>query len=366
LENKRPTPTTARRLETERTNPPERTVSPALDELSSLCAELWREVDFDRLVNRFVEQLNRRIAPTRAALYNYGRDNAGKLQLTPAQTKFRRERQLTKDQQEIGMARLQSAFAGGFEISDGINQLTVDGEHFAFLLLGDAETHRALLLLRMETSPGGYTEANAAMVDFLSRQLQYASVWASRLVSTQSQLYRDDLTGLYNMRYMDEVLEKEVRRAIRFGTRFCVFFVDLDNLKEVNDRHGHLTGSSVLKQFADILRIQLREVDSIIRYGGDEYIVLLLGANAEVGAAVAERLRKSIADHPFVTAAGCTIHLTCSIGVAAFPEHGKTKDELLRVADQSMYRGKRSGKNQVIIAGHEPDSIAAKTKRDEK
>jgi diguanylate cyclase (GGDEF)-like protein len=187
-------------------------------------------------------------------------------------------------------------------------------------------------------------------LEFLARQLQSECRWFKRLDQTQAQLYRDDLTGLFNYRYLDVAIDSELRRVFRFRTSFCLLFIDLDNFKPVNDVHGHLSGSSVLRQVAGCLRRVVREVDSIIRYGGDEYVVVLLGASSAAGHLAAERIRREIEANQFVTEDNSRVSLSASIGVACCPEHAEDKETLLRIADEAMYRSKRGGKNQVTMA----------------
>ena len=186
-------------------------------------------------------------------------------------------------------------------------------------------------------------------LDFLVRQVQGECRWFRKMDSAQAELYRDDLTGVFNYRYLDVAIDAELRRVSRFGSFFCLLFIDLDNFKSINDHHGHLSGSSVLKQVAGRLREAVREVDSIIRYGGDEYVIVLLGATSAAALLAAERVRRKISDAPFSTEDGALVSLTASIGVAACPEHGEDKDALLRIADDTMYRSKRAGKNRVTI-----------------
>lgn len=186
------------------------------------------------------------------------------------------------------------------------------------------------------------------------RLLQHESLWFGKLDKTQALLYMDDLTGLFNYRYLDIALESELRRAGRYHQNFCLLFIDLDNFKSVNDRHGHMAGSQVLKQTGSVLQEELREVDTIIRYGGDEYVVILLGADSDLGVLVAERIRQRISRHPF-DAEKHQISLSCSIGVACYPEHGKNKESLLKIADETMYLSKKKGKNRVMLVGDQDD-----------
>lgn len=181
---------------------------------------------------------------------------------------------------------------------------------------------------------------------FLTAQLSIFN----RLAQAEQLLHRDDLTGLYNHRFLDASLRQEIKRTQRFQTSFCILFIDLDNFKPINDEHGHMSGSGVLRQVADVLRDSLREVDTIFRYGGDEFVVVLLETTAQTGALAAERIRRRIAQHPFATEGGQVVKITCSIGVVACPEHGEDHGALLNAADVCMYKSKRTGKNQVFVA----------------
>ncbi len=181
------------------------------------------------------------------------------------------------------------------------------------------------------------------------------------LEDARTELYREALTGLYNSRYLELAMDMEVRRASRFGTKFCVLFVDVDAFKAVNDSHGHLSGSSMLSQMGVVIKDAVREVDVVARYGGDEFVLVLLGADVETGRTIAERVRERVAAHRFRTETGKeggkegekgfgdTVHVTVSIGLAAFPENATTKEQLLRMADETMYSSKKSGKNRVTV-----------------
>lgn len=173
--------------------------------------------------------------------------------------------------------------------------------------------------------------------------------WCYRYSNSQDLMYRDDLTSLYNYRYLEICLENEIRRVQRFQGAFSLLFIDLDSFKPINDSYGHLVGSSVLKQTSQLLKLVLRDVDSIFRYGGDEFVVLLLEAEPEKASRVAERLRSSIAAHEFTVGSQGKVKLTASIGVACCPQHSTDKEQLLRMADECMYKSKRCGKNKVAM-----------------
>jgi diguanylate cyclase (GGDEF)-like protein len=158
-------------------------------------------------------------------------------------------------------------------------------------------------------------------------------------------LFIDDLSGLFNHRYLEVALDRELKRAERYSAHLAVLFMDLDSFKKVNDTHGHLVGSRVLREMGELLKKSTREVDVVIRYGGDEYTIILVETGSETAGIVAERIRSQVAAHPFLASDGYDIRLTCSIGYACCPEDTGSKQELLDMADQAMYIGKAGGKN---------------------
>jgi diguanylate cyclase (GGDEF)-like protein len=162
----------------------------------------------------------------------------------------------------------------------------------------------------------------------------------------------DDLTGLYNVRYLNQAIDVEIERSRRYGVIFSLIFMDIDNLKKVNDRAGHLAGSKVLIETARLLKGNLRKIDIVIKYGGDEYVIVLPQTSREVGFLIAERLRKLIENNLFLKGEGCPLKITASFGVASFPDNANDKEDLLRIADRAMYRGKLSTKN-IVFAAHE-------------
>jgi diguanylate cyclase (GGDEF)-like protein len=161
----------------------------------------------------------------------------------------------------------------------------------------------------------------------------------------------DDLTGLYNSRYLNQVLRREAKRASRSGRPLSLLFLDLDGFKSVNDRHGHLCGSRALVEAANVIRGCARETDVTARFGGDEFAVVLPETGREGALAVAERVRERVAAHSFLRVSdGLDIHLTSSVGVATLPDVAGSAEELVKAADTAMYRVKDQGKNGVLFA----------------
>jgi diguanylate cyclase (GGDEF)-like protein len=160
----------------------------------------------------------------------------------------------------------------------------------------------------------------------------------------------DDLTHLYNSRYLNLVLRRETKRASRNGRPLSLLFIDLDGFKAINDTHGHLFGSRALVEAAAVIRGSARETDVVARFGGDEFALVLPDTGGEGAFAVGERIRDRVAAYKFLAGDGLNIHLTVSVGVATLPDVAASADELMQAADKAMYRVKDAGKNGIQAA----------------
>lgn len=160
----------------------------------------------------------------------------------------------------------------------------------------------------------------------------------------------DDLTNIYNMRYLDQAVDIEIEKSRRYSSIFSLIFMDIDYFKKVNDNYGHLVGSRVLIELAQLLQESLRKVDVVSRYGGDEFVIILPQTPRDACFMVAERLRKAIERHVFIKDDGLSIKITASFGIASYPDDAENKKDLLKLADSAMYRGKFSTKNVVFAA----------------
>ncbi len=159
--------------------------------------------------------------------------------------------------------------------------------------------------------------------------------------------YLDGLTGIFNRRFFELRIAEEVERARRFGTGMAVIMVDIDQFKRLNDEFGHLLGDEVLRQVSSIFHQQLRKIDVVCRYGGEEFAILLSQTNTSHALGVAEKLRRLIETWQFP---GVPRPVTISAGAAACPDHGSTRDELVKAADSGLYAAKQAGRNRVCLA----------------
>jgi diguanylate cyclase (GGDEF)-like protein len=161
----------------------------------------------------------------------------------------------------------------------------------------------------------------------------------------------DALTGLYNRTFFFSALEREIARGDRSGRAFCLIMLDLDDLKSVNDRFGHLAGDQVLRSVSDTIRGGVRKIDVAARYGGDEFVALLPETDPTGGWVLAEKIRLTVAEQGMP---GIDPAPTVSVGVVSYPADGRSADALLVSADRAMYASKRGGKNRVARAAAEP------------
>jgi diguanylate cyclase (GGDEF)-like protein len=166
----------------------------------------------------------------------------------------------------------------------------------------------------------------------------------------------DDLTHLYNSRFLNLVLRREEKRARRSGRPLSLLFIDLDGFKTINDQHGHLSGSRALVEAAAVIRGSSRETDAVARFGGDEFALVLPETGGDGAFAVGERIRERIAGHTFLASEGLDIHLTASVGVATLPAVASSAEELVQAADRAMYQVKQSGKNGIRAAAPPADT----------
>ena len=190
------------------------------------------------------------------------------------------------------------------------------------------------------------TEGETDFLTIFAQQIEMAITIAGLFEEVKSQAVTDALTGLYNRRYFEEYLKKEVTRALRQHQVFSVIGLDLDHLKQINDTHGHAFGDLAIKTVADVLKRNARSIDTAARMGGEEFNVILPGVNSDGAMIAAERIRKALESENL----DVIDHVTASIGVATFLEHADNIEDIMELTDQAMYESKRNGRNQVTLA----------------
>lgn len=195
-----------------------------------------------------------------------------------------------------------------------------------------------------------FTQDEARVVELVCSSLATALANAIDYHDATRQTLIDDLTRLYNVRYLYQTLEGEIRRARRYGSAVSVVFMDLDGFKLVNDAYGHRAGSATLTEVAQVIARSVRDSDFVARYGGDEFVLMLPETSAKRALQMAERVRLRIAAHRFKGGVGADIYLTASFGVASFPEHATHAEKLIELADAAMYEAKQRDKNNVKLA----------------
>jgi len=164
---------------------------------------------------------------------------------------------------------------------------------------------------------------------------------------------RDDLTGLFNFRYLHTRLHEEFKRAERYREPLACAMVDVDGFKRFNDDYGHDVGDQVIRLVAERLQEALREIDVVARYGGDEFLLILPSTHFSGALTVADRTWRSVSERPF-DVNGVPLRVTCSIGVALYPSRDVTsKDELLKAADAALYQAKDEGRNRICVFQHQ-------------
>jgi diguanylate cyclase (GGDEF)-like protein len=197
---------------------------------------------------------------------------------------------------------------------------------------------------------GGFTPAEMRLLSLLADQAAVAIINARLHQAVSAQALSDTLTGLPNRRALDARLDSEVKRSIRYGRPFAVLMMDLDGFKSINDTWGHLFGDQVLFELAQFLSGNLRSTDFLARYGGDELTMIFPEADVLNVGHLGEKIHNSLQDFQITQPDGQRRHLGVSGGIALYPRHGRTASDLLRAADEALYRAKKYSRNSFLIA----------------
>ncbi len=201
----------------------------------------------------------------------------------------------------------------------------------------------------MERTLGRQVGVRVATADYLIHERKVLD--APRLISREplkqlmKQVTRDPLTQLPNRRHLDEILRREMKRSRRYGGRFTVLLVDLDRFKSINDGHGHIAGDMVLQEVSRRISEAVRETDTVGRWGGDEWLMILPETAPEDAKVLTRRIRRDIRDNPVILGDGTELSTTISIGIASYPGQGRTIQDLVSEASEALRSAKKSGRD---------------------
>ena len=199
--------------------------------------------------------------------------------------------------------------------------------------------------VEVPVSGGGEVSQLTGVFNDMVRRLREGRTELERLSVT------DELTGLANRRHLDDEIERELERHERHKRAFAVLMLDVDRFKSLNDSHGHPAGDAVLRQLAGVLNESTRKGDTVARFGGEEFLVILPETPAAGALHLAEKIRAAVEGHHFVIdESGAPVRVTVSVGLALFPDHGRTAEPLIAAADQALYRSKQGGRNRATAA----------------
>ena len=233
----------------------------------------------------------------------------------------------------------------------GVIKKKEEGRHIVALPLISGERILGVLEgVRQGEDAHSFKKSEVALLSALALPLASALTNAVRIAEAERLSQTDDLTKLHNARYLRQFLLNEIRRARRYGSNVSALFIDLDDFKRVNDVHGHLVGSHALMEMAAVILGSVRDTDALARYGGDEFVIVLPDTGTDLAGIVAERIREKISHHQFTGGRHMKLSLTASFGVATFPHHASSPQQLIACADTAMYEAKAANKNCVRVS----------------
>lgn len=206
-----------------------------------------------------------------------------------------------------------------------------------------------------------FTTENLRFVETFSDYFSIAVENARNYQKVQELTISDDLTKLYNSRYLHLVLQRELSSCERYKEDLALVFIDLDNFKSVNDQFGHMAGSQLLREFGDFLLSSIRLSDVAIRYGGDEFVLILPRTTKKEALQLVNRTRDALHSHVFLKTKHLNIKITACFGISSFVEDGKSMDDLVAAADKAMYFVKKGNKDGVYASSKPVTLIGSKS-----
>ena len=326
-------------------------------ETADACLELTRCLDAGEVYPKALEVLLRATQQRRAlALFRRASDvvSDGVAFRGFEEGQARELRRLLVDEKRLAIEGIGAVeILSGGPLHDALREVGVAcGEILVIPLRGEEAQTGLLAILEGHHPFHGAPELERGAI--VAEHANLALANCERYQQAKERAFIDDVTELYNARYLHEALQREIQRAERYSTELSVLFLDLDRFKLVNDQHGHLVGSRALRELGRVLADCVRQIDTLARYGGDEFTILLVDTGFEGALQVAERIRQTVQSHVFEGGSAGSLQLTVSVGVATFPQHGRASEELLDRSDKAMYRAKSVGRNRVCTAEEIP------------
>lgn len=211
-----------------------------------------------------------------------------------------------------------------------------------------AETAQRVDIEAMNAGALDYLVKGEISPRMLERSLRYALKLGETMMALRRLATRDELTGLLNRREFERIFNEEEERALRFGHSLALVMLDVDHFKTVNDTHGHSAGDVVLREVARRIAAEVRSVDRVVRFGGEELAVILVQADRAAALECAQRLCTAVELEPIVAAAAVSLNITVSAGAAAMPEDAQSALTLLNAADRALYAAKSRGRNRAV------------------
>ena len=215
-------------------------------------------------------------------------------------------------------------------------------------MMAQGEAIGILHLQRNSSGNGNLIQTTAPLAATVAEGVALALANLKLRETLRRQAIRDDLTGLFNRRYMEETLERELHRVTRLGIPLGLAMMDLDHFKEYNDTFGHHAGDELLRALGRLIRSQVREDDIACRFGGEEFLIIMPGASQEVTLERTEQMRQCVKQLHELRPGQFLHPITISIGLAIFPDNGPSGSALIQAADAALYRAKKEGRDRVV------------------
>lgn len=328
----------------------------------SLGKALTSSLDLSEILRMIVEKLGGLIESKHFALVLLDENSSTCFFEYPSSLKDR----LTFRLNEGLMGRALERGKGGLFLNpalDPVYDRNIDGQVVphptSMILLPIMSKGSVLGLLAFFTNEGEpmFTDEKFRTLEVFSDYLAIAIENARNYKSVKELTVTDDLTKLYNSRYLHLVLERELARSERYKENFSLVFMDVDNFKNVNDQYGHMIGSQLIMELGNFLLSVTRTSDVAIRYGGDEFVLVLPRTTKKEAILVVSRAREALREHLFLKSKQLKVKMTASFGISTFPEDGRTIDQLIAAADRAMYLIKKGDKDGVLAANTAPITL---------